>query len=309
MLKPFVRGSDNSLRLVPEVSREFAVCRHNVGCRVNLFAVPCGVRGNLCRLFPGTASALKIRPNLLAPRARCVEVFLCVTFDLRRSASANGDLVTELAKLVSQLGLIDGSGELLRSKKTLRLDGSGLPVCAFSDIKDDGMGMELRRHVSINRPGGVVLELRSDEFGRCLGWMIPTDPCLRVKLKLFKSQVHAFAVGVTNTRIPADKCGKRDGFRRGKGGIPPGAMLHCLHDLPVRPLVLIGGALTNQLLASRRMLALAQLGKVLGGDCSSKTELRSKAALPFAGNRALLRPVILFLRGEFLLVVALGLPG
>ena len=72
-------------------------------------------------------------------------------------------------------------------------------------------------------------------------------------------------------------------------------MLHCLHDLPVRTLVLIGRALTNQLLASRRMLALAQLGKVLGGDCSGKTELRSKAALPFAGNRTLLRPVILFL--------------
>jgi hypothetical protein len=55
------------------------------------------------------------------------------------------------------------------------------------------------------------------------------------------------------------------------------------------------------------VLALTQLGKVLGGDCSSKTELRSKAALPFARNHALLRPVVLLLRGEFLLVVAPGL--
>ena len=129
MLKPFVRGSDHGLGLVAEVGGELAMRRHDVGCRVNLLAVPRGVRGDLRRLFPGAASALKICPNLLAARARCVEIFLRVTLDLRRSASANGDLVTKLAKPVSQLGLIDGGGELLRSEKALRLDGAGLPVC------------------------------------------------------------------------------------------------------------------------------------------------------------------------------------
>ena len=76
------------------------------------------------------------------------------------------------------------------------------------------MSMELRRDVAIDGAGSVVLELRGDEFGRCLGWMIPTDPRLRVKLKLFKRQVHALAVSVTNTNIPADKCRERNGFGR-----------------------------------------------------------------------------------------------
>ena len=116
MLKPFVRGSHNGLGLVPEVSGKLAVCRHDVGCRVNLLAVSRGVRGDFCRLFPGAASALKVCPNLLAPRARCVEIFLRVTFDLRRSASANGDLVTKMTQSVCKLGLIHGGGELLRSE-------------------------------------------------------------------------------------------------------------------------------------------------------------------------------------------------
>ena len=161
----------------------------------------------------------------------------------------------------------------------------GCPFVAFRDIEDDGMGMELRRNVTIDGAGSVVLELGGNELGRGLRRMVPADACLRVKFKLFKREVHALAMGVTNAIIPADKCGERDGFGRGKGSIPPGAMLHCLHDLPVRILVLIGRTLANKLLAGRRMLALAQLGKVLGGDRSSKTELRSKAALPFAGNR------------------------
>ena len=84
-------------------------------------------------------------------------------------------------------------------------------------------------------------------------------------------------------------------------------MLHCLHDLPVCNLVFIGCPLANKLHSGRRMLALAQLGKVLCGDRSSESELRCETALPFAGSHALLRPVILFLCREFFLVVALGL--
>src|ERR1019366_5992616 len=149
------------------------------------------------------------------------------------------------------------------------------------------MGMKLRRDVAIDWARRVMLELGGHKLGRSLGWMVSADPCLCVELKLLKRQVHTLAVSVTNMNVPSNKCRERNGFGSGKGSIPPGAMLHCLHDLPVRSLVLIGRALANKLLASRRMLALAQLGKVLGRDCSSKTELRSKAALPFAGNRAL----------------------
>ena len=160
-----------------------------------------GVRSDLGRLLPNAASALQIRANLLAPRARCVEIFLRVALDLRRSASANGDLVTKLAKPVSQLGLIDGSGELLRSEKTLRLDGPGLAVCAFRHIKDDRMGMELRSDVAIDRPGGVVLEFGGNELRRGLRRMVPTNACLRVSVQAVQAPALTLSRWASRTRI------------------------------------------------------------------------------------------------------------
>src|ERR1039458_8582928 len=85
-------------------------------------------------------------------------------------------------------------------------------------------------------------------------------------------------------------------------------MLHRLDGLSIGILVFIGGALANKLLSGHWMLSLAQLGKVLGRDRSSKTELLSKPALPFARNHAAFGPIVLLLCGEFLRVVALRLP-
>ena len=115
-------------------------------------------------------------------------------------------------------------------------------------------------------------------------------------------------MGHTDIVVAANERGERDGFGRGKGRIPTGTMLHGLDGLAVRILVFIGGALANKLLAGGRMLALAEFGKVLGGDRSGKAELRGKPALPFAGNHAALGPIVLLLRGELLCVVALRLP-
>ena len=281
---------------------------HDFAWRMNLFAVACGVRGDLCGLLPGAACALQILANLLAARAGCVEVLLRVAFDFRRAAAANGDLVTELAKPVSQLRLIDGGGKLLRCEEALRLDGAGLAVVALGDIEDDGVGMELRRNVTIDRAGGVVLEFGGDEFGRRFGRMVAADAGLRVHFKLLQGDANALAVGHADVLIAANERGERDGFGRGKCRIPTGAVLHGLDGFAVCILVFIGGALANKLLASRRMLALAELGKVLGGDRSGKAELRGKPALPFAGNHAALGPIVLLLGGELLCVVALRLP-
>ena len=89
-------------------------------------------------------------------------------------------------------------------------------------------------------------------------------------------------MGHAHVVVAAHERGERDGFGRGKRRIPTGTMLHCLDGLAVGILVFIGGALANKLLAGGRMLALAELRKVLGGNRSSKAELRSKPALPFA---------------------------
>jgi hypothetical protein len=55
--------------------------------------------------------------------------------------------------------------------------------------------MKLRRNVSIDRAGGVVFKLGSDEFGRRLGRMISPDPSLRVHFELFQGDADALAVG------------------------------------------------------------------------------------------------------------------
>ena len=180
MLKPLTRGANDGFGLVAEVGGELAMRRHDIGWRMNLFAVARGVRGDLGRLFSGAPGPLQILTNLLAARAGCVKVLLRVALDFRSAAAANGDLVTELAKPVSQLRLIDGGGKLLRCEKALRLDGAGLAVVALGDIEDDGMGMKLRRNVTIDRAGGVMLEFGSNEFGRGFGRMVSANAGLRV---------------------------------------------------------------------------------------------------------------------------------
>src|ERR1035441_7866345 len=66
-------------------------------------------------------------------------------------------------------------------------------------------------------------------------------------------------------------------------------------------------SLSHKLLSGLWMLALAEFCKVVGGDHPGKAELPGHAALPFARDDAALRPIVLLLGGELLLVVALCL--
>ena len=72
----------------------------------------------------------------MAAGARCVEVFLGVSLNLRGTAPARRDLVAELTQTVSQLRLIDGRGKLLRGEETVWLDGARLPTVALGDIEN-----------------------------------------------------------------------------------------------------------------------------------------------------------------------------
>src|SRR5438132_7203801 len=101
---------------------------------MNLLAVTGQVRGDLGSFLPGTACAFEVLTNLLAPGTGCVEVFLRVAFDLRRTAPPSGDFVTELAQTVRQIGLIDGRGKLLRGEEALRLDSARLAVVALGAV-------------------------------------------------------------------------------------------------------------------------------------------------------------------------------
>ena len=231
---------------------------------MNLLAVARRVRGDLGGFLPGAAGAFEILANLLAAGTGCVEVFLRVALDLRRAAAPCRDFVTELAQSVGQLGLIDGRGELLRGEEALRLDGTRLAVVALGDVENDGVGMELRRDIAIHRAGGIVLELGGDKLARGLGRMIAADAGLRVVFELVKGNADALAVRFTDAVIAADQRGERDGFGRGKGRIPSGAVLHRLDGLAIGILIFIGRSLPDKLLSGLRMLALAEFRKVLG---------------------------------------------
>ena len=154
------------------------------------------------------------------------------------------------------------------ANKTLRLDGARLAILALRDIEDDGVSMKLRRDIAINRAGSVVLEFRGDELARGLGRMIAADTRLRVAFELVEGGADALPVRLAHPLIAANEGGERDRFRSGKCRIPTGAVLHRLDGFPVRILVFVGSALANKLLAGCRVLALAELGKVLGGDRS-----------------------------------------
>jgi hypothetical protein len=84
-------------------------------------------------------------------------------------------------------------------------------------------------------------------------------------------------------------------------------VLHRFDALAVRIPIFVGGALADKLLAALRVLTLAESREIFSGNRTGKTELRGQTALPLAGNLPALRPIVLFLRYEFFLVVALRL--
>jgi len=102
---------------------------------MNFLAVTGRVRGDLGSFLPQAARAFEVFTNLLASGARSVEIFLCVSLDLRSTAPPCRNFVTEVSEAVSQLGLIDRRGKLLGGEEALRLDCArlGFEALAWND--------------------------------------------------------------------------------------------------------------------------------------------------------------------------------
>ena len=249
---------------------------------MDLFAVTGVMCGDLGGLPAITSGSLQIFANLLTPRTRSVEIFLGVALDLWRSASANGDFIPELLQSVRQFGLIDDSGKLLRSEKALWLDRPWLTILALGQIENDRMGMQLWRNIPIHWTSCIVLKFGGDEFARSLWRMVPADAGLRIVLELFKGCGDALSVRLTHTIIASPKSRQRNRLWGGKGSVPSGPVLHCLYRLSVGTLVLVGRSLSNKLFACLRVLALAELSKILCRNRTGKPELCSETPLPLA---------------------------
>jgi hypothetical protein len=97
MLEPLMGCPDNSLGLVSKVCRQLSVRSHYLGWRMDLFTVAGRVRSDLGGFLSSAARAFEVFTNLLAARTGCVEIFLCVSLDLGRTAPSGPNFVAELA--------------------------------------------------------------------------------------------------------------------------------------------------------------------------------------------------------------------
>src|SRR5579863_8073931 len=174
---------------------------------MNFFAVTGRVRSDLGSFLPRAARAFKVLTNLLAPGTGSVEIFLCVSLDLRSTAPACRNFVTKLSEAVSQLGLIDCRGKLLGGEEALRLDCARLAIVARGDIENDRVSMQLWRDITIDRTGCIVLKLGGYKSASGFGGMIAADAGLRVLFELVEGYADALPVGFTDTLIAADKGG------------------------------------------------------------------------------------------------------
>jgi hypothetical protein len=111
--------------LVAEGFRDLFVCGKHLFRRKNLLAITGRVRGDLRGLRSAVTRAFEVILDLLGARARRVEVGVRVALDLGRAALAGLDLVSEIAKLMGQRGLVDSRREVLRFEETLRLESPG----------------------------------------------------------------------------------------------------------------------------------------------------------------------------------------
>jgi len=80
------RGSYNLVGLIAVLGGKLTMRGEDFGSRKDLLAVAGRVRGDLRCLVALEATALDVGSDLLAAGARGIEIFLCVSLDLRRSA-------------------------------------------------------------------------------------------------------------------------------------------------------------------------------------------------------------------------------
>src|SRR6266849_3836240 len=166
------------------------------------------------------------------------------------------------------------------------------------------MGMKLRRRVAIDRPCGIVLEGGGDEFPSRLRGVDIADPRLRVPLKFPNRHADTLAMGFPNPLIAAHKRGERYRLRRGKRGVPPGAMLGAGHFLAEFPVVGSRNLMTDKLLFGVRVLAFTQAREVFGTNRTLQPPLFGKPALPLTVAPLIAAPVVLFLRGKLARMVS-----
>src|SRR6267378_6348198 len=130
----------------------------------------------------------------------------------------------------------------------------GFAAFGLREIEEDDMRMQLRRGITVDRPGAVVLEFRGYPFAGCFCGKIPADARLDIPLQFIECNANAFSMCLPYSFISAHKGSQRHALRCRKRRIPSRAVLHRTY-LPTVPVyVFPRGLMAHQLLATHRVL-------------------------------------------------------
>ena len=204
------RLGHNSIRLMPELSGQFAVPLQNFFGRMKLLAVPRAMSCDLRRACTVSANFLQVSDDLFPARARCVKILLAVALDLRLAMFAAFNLITQPMQPQGEFGTVDGCHILLRLEKAALLKRARLAVLTLGHVEDDCVRVKLRRGIAINWAGSIVLEGRGNELAGRLRRMDVADAGLGVPLQFSESYANTFAVRITDAVIASHKGGERD---------------------------------------------------------------------------------------------------
>ena len=304
----FAGRADDAARLIPVGFGDGPVLRLHRAAIDGQLLLSSPVRGNLRGSGATQACFLEMFLNLLAARAVGFQVLARIPLNLGCAILPDLQFVPELSHAPGKLGLIHGGSVLLGAVQLLRLDRAEFSVSRFRHVEEDDMGMQLRRGVAVNRPCGVVLELRSGPITRVLRWIVAAHSCLNVRLHLVDGNADSLAMCFPHPFVASNEGSHRHTLGRRECRVPCGSVAHGLDRLAVGGLVLMRKPLLDQLLAGSWVPAFRHPREVDLMHLAPQPEIRGETALPLAANVLLLGVVRLRTAGELLPVIPLSLP-
>src|SRR5581483_6252832 len=140
------------------------------------------MRGDLCRSGAMLFGSRQVVFDLLATRARGVEVLARVADDLGLPTLAALDVVAQRRQASGELRPIDGRGVLLRLVQFSGLQRADVALPRLGQIEDHRVRVELRRRITTDGPSTVVFERGDDRLPRRFGRCVAAETRLDVSL-------------------------------------------------------------------------------------------------------------------------------
>ena len=248
-----------------------------------LFAGACAMRRDLSRPRASLTGALQVGLDLLAARARGLEILGRVAADLGLVAGAALDLVAQGGQACGELGAVHGRGVGLRLEELARLQRAGAPVGSFGQIERHDVRVQLGRGVAVDGARAVVFVRGGDPLARRLGGMITPQARLDVRFHRVERHAHTGLMGGAHACIPlADQGGDGHALRRRERPVPRGAVRHRRHGLAVRVDVGPGCLVLDELFPGDRVTAVGEPCHVVFGHVTREAPPRRELPVPLA---------------------------